>query len=111
MTQPKTQNGWTTKSVIVLGLIISALLAGGISLFASSQPDGLERVAIDAGFADTAKESATADSLFADYSVSIFGDSAGGGALAGLIGVAITALVAWGLFAWLRPKDKSDDRS
>ena len=42
---------------IVGGLLISVVVAAGIAQFASDQPDGLEYVAEDAGFADTAEES------------------------------------------------------
>lgn len=99
---------WSTKRVIVAGVIISAILAGVISLFASNSPDGLERVAIDSGFADTAKEHATSGSPFANYGLSFLGDSRLGGSLAGVIGILVTALVAWGLFAWLRRKGPGD---
>lgn len=38
------------KKDIFLGLIAALILAGAISIFASSRPDGLERVAEDKGF-------------------------------------------------------------
>jgi cobalt/nickel transport protein len=95
----------STKRLILAGLLISALIAGVVSLFASSNPDGLEKVAEDTGFADTAKENANADSLFADYGVSVFGDSSLGQSLAGIVGVLVTGLIAWGLFALLRKKN------
>jgi uncharacterized membrane protein len=93
---------WSTKRLVIIGLIVCAVLAGGISLFASSNPDGLERVAIDSGFADTAKPHANSDSPLANYSVSFLGDSRLGGSLAGIVGILLVALAAWGLFAFLR---------
>ena len=43
------------------GLLVTIVVAAVASGFASSDPDGLEKVAIDQGFADTAQESAVAD--------------------------------------------------
>ena len=52
------------------GLAVALLLAFVVSPWASSEPDGLERVAIDQGFADNATDHATAGSPLADYAVS-----------------------------------------
>ncbi|MDQ1245993.1 MAG: hypothetical protein QG597_360 [Actinomycetota bacterium] len=77
------------------------LIAGVVSLLASSQPDGLERVAQDTGFASSAQDSATSRSPLADYQVAVGGSDSGplGAAAAGVVGVALTAAVAFGLFA------------
>ena len=50
------------------GLLVALLVAGFVSSFASSEPDGLERVAIDEGFAETADDHAFAGGPMADYS-------------------------------------------
>lgn len=100
---------WSNKRFIVAGLIVSGILAGVVALFASSSPDGLEKVAIETGFADNAKAHATSGSPLANYRIAIFGDSAWGSALAGIVGIAITGLVAWLLFAWLRRKKDSSE--
>jgi len=42
--------------------LVAIALAGGASYYASSQPDGLEKVADEEGFLDTAKDPAVADS-------------------------------------------------
>lgn len=85
----------------VVAALVCLLIAGVVSLLASSQPDGLERVAQDTGFADTARDSATSDSPLADYQVAVSdaGPSPVGTAAAGVVGVAITAAVAFGVFA------------
>ena len=55
-----------TRTFFVLALLASLLVAGGVSYFASSNPDGLEYVAEKVGFADAAEDSATADSPLSD---------------------------------------------
>ena len=45
-------------------------MAGVASYYASSHPDGLEHVAEQTGFLDSAEDSATADSPLADYQTS-----------------------------------------
>jgi cobalt/nickel transport system permease protein/cobalt/nickel transport protein len=88
--------------VLLIGLAVCALLAGGLSLFASSHPDGLEFVAEKLGFGDSATEHGAADSPLADYALRGVGSEPLSGALAGLIGVVVVALVAFGLMWLLR---------
>lgn len=93
------------KKFMLVALVVSAVLAGGLSLFASSNPDGLEKVAADHGLDATTVEHANAGSLFADYGVSGI-DGMLSGSLAGLFGVAITALAGVGLYYWMRKPAK-----
>ena len=51
------------------GFIVSLFLAGVVSFYASSSPDGLEKVAGDIGFIETAKDHTLADGALADYGV------------------------------------------
>lgn len=83
--------------------VVSLALAGFVALFASPDPDGLERVAIDTGFAEQAEDSAVADSPLADYTVGGEQDSPQPwrNAAAGVIGVGIMAAVAFGVFGLL----------
>jgi len=72
----------------VIILLAAALVIGGlVSWFASTRPDGLERVAVDQGF-DTREEESSV-SVFPDYTVPGFGGFCSR-ALAGLIGVVAT---------------------
>ncbi|HEX6231458.1 MAG TPA: PDGLE domain-containing protein [Actinomycetota bacterium] len=87
---------------VVGGLIVALGLAFFVSPFASSSPDGLEKVAIDQGFAETAEEHALADGPLADYGVRGVEDEGLSTGLAGVIGVAITFGVAMLLFGLLR---------
>lgn len=85
-----------------VGLLVVLVVAGVLSGFASSSPDGLERVSIDKGFDQAAQDHALADSPLADYAV----DGVDGGrlstGLAGIIGVVITLAVSGGLFYGIR---------
>ncbi len=71
----------------VFGMLVVSLVIGGfVSWFASQEPDGLERVAEDSGFSDAAGHPRF--ELLPDYSVpglSPFWSNA----LAGLIGTAV----------------------
>jgi len=90
------------------GLAVAALLVLVVAPLASGQPDGLERVAIDQGFIDSAEDHPLAESPLADYGVSGIEDEATGTRLSGLIGVLITfgvgaAIV--GVFVVIRRKN------
>ena len=82
----------------------AAVSAVGLSLLASSQPDGLERVAGDVGFAVTGEGSILHASPLADYAVSGL-DGRLSGSLAGLLGIALTCAVCAALVAAMRFAD------
>lgn len=84
------------------GLLIAVGLGLFVSPFASSDPDGLERVATEEGFIDSAEDHSFRDSPVADYSVKGVDDSRVSTGLAGMIGVLITFGVGVALFAVLR---------
>jgi hypothetical protein len=87
---------------LLAGLLVSLLLAGVVSGFASPEPDGLEKVAQDQGFAQTAQDSALADSPVADYGVAGVDDERLSTGLAGVLGVGVTFAFGLGLFALVR---------
>jgi hypothetical protein len=93
--------------LIVVGFAVSLALAGGVSYYASSHPDGLEKVAGDVGFLDSAKESAVKDSPLAEYGVAGVDNERISGGLAGVIGVASTAAVSFAIFYGMRRFNKS----
>jgi len=84
--------------------LVAIALAGGASYYASTQPDGLEKVAEEEGFLDTAKDSPVADSPLSDYGILGLDNERLSVGLAGVIGVIATALVALALFTLLRKK-------
>ncbi|HEY7660045.1 MAG TPA: PDGLE domain-containing protein [Actinomycetota bacterium] len=87
---------------IVGGLIVALGLAFFVAPQASSSPDGLEKVSIDEGFAETAEDHALADGPLADYGVEGVEDEGLSTGLAGIIGVLITFGVGMLLFGLLR---------
>lgn len=95
--------------ILIVGLLASVVLAGFVSFYASSQPDGLESVAAEQGFAETAEDSATSDSALADYGVEGLEDERWSVGLAGVMGVGLTALIGFGLFLFLASGPRSTD--
>jgi hypothetical protein len=87
---------------VVGGLIVALGLAFFVSPLASGSPDGLDRVAIDEGFADAEEEHALADSPLAGYAVDGVDDEGLSTGLAGIIGVAITFGLGMIVFGALR---------
>jgi cobalt/nickel transport protein len=94
----------SNRKFIVMGVLVSALLAGGASFYASSNPDGLEKVAEDIGFIDTAKDNANSDTTLADYGVKGIENERLSVGVSGLIGVVATGAISGGLFLLLRRK-------
>lgn len=94
----------SNRRFIIVGAIVSLFLAAFLSFYASSHPDGLEKVGESIGFIETAKDSAVADSPLADYGVEGVEDARISGALAGIIGLAVTAAVSYGVFALVKRK-------
>ena len=82
-------------------VVVALLLAAFASPFASTAPDGLNKVAIDKGFDRHAKESAVADSPLAGYAVKDVQNEKVSKGLSGIAGVAITLLIAGALFGGL----------
>jgi hypothetical protein len=87
---------------VLVGVLVALLLAGVVSSFASAEPDGLERVAIDEGFADTAQDHTLADGPMADYSAAGVENERLSTGVAGVIGVAITFVLAAGAVVVIR---------
>ena len=97
-------NKLSNNKFIAAGFLVAALLAGGASYYASSHPDGLEKVAEDIGFIDTAKDSAVADSPLADYGIKGIDNPRVSGGLAGILGIIATGAVGGALFLFIRKK-------
>jgi cobalt/nickel transport protein len=92
-------------SKFFLGIfLVSLLVAGVASNYASSNPDGLEKVAQDIGFGESATEAVNADSLLADYGVKGIDNSRLSTGAAGVIGVIATGAIATGFFFLIRRK-------
>lgn len=91
--------GLPTRILVPLGILVALLLAGVVSHYASSEPDGLNRVAADQGFAE---EESARDAPLAGYSARGIEDDRVAGGLAGVIGVVVVLGLAGGLTFVLR---------
>jgi cobalt/nickel transport protein len=87
---------------VAAGLIVALALAFFVSPSASGNPDGLDKVAIDEGFADSETDHALADAPTAGYEVRGVDDDRLSTGLAGVIGVAVTFSVAGGVMLVVR---------
>ncbi len=91
-------------------LVAALLIAGVGSFYASSHPDGLEHVAEQAGFLDTAEENPNADGPFADYATDGVDNARLSGGLAGVVGALTVLVLAGGLAFVVRRRARSEER-
>lgn len=98
------------KRFLIGFLLVSLILAGFVSFYASASPDGLEKVATDKGIAEQEKEHQLGDSPLGDYGVKGVDNARLSGGLSGVIGVGVVLLAGGGLF-WIirRPGAKDPD--
>jgi len=90
--------------IILLG--VAVLAAVFLSPFASTKPDGLERVAEDKWFLERGKEPQVVNSPIPDYAVPGIKNEKLATAIAGLVGVIIVAALGFALGAILKKKEK-----
>jgi cobalt/nickel transport protein len=81
--------------------VVSLLIAGVLSYFASGDPDGLDKTVEDTGIAEHAREHPFAGSTFADYALGGDGKFTG---LAGVLGVLVVLALSFSLFWFLRKR-------
>jgi PDGLE domain-containing protein len=94
-----------------LGLVVALALAFFVSPQASDEPDGLNRVAIDEGFADREEAHDMEGSPLAGYGVEGVDDDRLGTGLSGVIGVTVTFAIVGGGFLALRRLRRRRDPS
>jgi cobalt/nickel transport system permease protein len=92
---------------IAFGLAAAAVLVIFVAPLASPSPDGLEFVADETGFIDTATDHPIGGPL-ADYGVAGIDDERTGTIVAGLIGVVLTFGVGIGLVSFARRRSGSE---
>ena len=99
-----------TRTFVVTGIVVALFLAGFVNYYASSHPDGLEYVAEQTGFLDTAEEHDASGSPLADYATEGVDDARVSGGLAGVVGALVVLVLAGGLaFAVRRRGDSSEE--
>ena len=87
--------------------VVALVIAGVVSYYASSSPDGLEHVAHTTGFADKAGTHASDGSPLADYGVKGVHNARLSGGLAGIIGVLVTLALASAVTFLVRRRARS----
>ena len=102
--------------------VVTLLIAGGVSYFASSSPDGLDSATLKGCevvetvdgeelrgdcIAQHARDHAMAASPLADYAIA---GKDGTGGLAGIVGAVVTVVVAGGAF-WLISRSRAKPKS
>ena len=92
----------STLTFVVAGLAVAVVLMLVLAPYASTKPDGLEKVAADHGIDAGVTDHALAGGTFADYGVRGVGNAYLAMWVAGLLGVAVTFLVCAGLVALVR---------
>ena len=96
---------------LVGGLLVAIGLAMLVSGFASSSPDGLNKVAEDHGFAADARQHLFENGPLAGYAVKGVGNDRLSTGISGLIGVLVTFGIGLALFAMVRAMRSGRDRS
>lgn len=99
----------STRALIIAGMFVALVLAGFVSYYASASPDGLEYVAREQGFDQTAQDSASADSPLADYTTKGVEGTRLSGALAGITGTVLVLGIAGGAGLLLRRRSTGPD--
>ncbi len=87
------RNRVSTRTLFLVGLAVALVIAGGLSYFASHEPDGLTKVSEDHGFASSGK---TRDGLLV------------AGGLSAVLGALVVLALAVGLTFLLRRRRASE---
>ena len=101
--------GVSTKMVALGIFVVALILAGVVSFYAASTPDGLTKVSEDKGFADTQDDHGAADGPFAGYGSSFIDNERLSGGVAGVVGVLVVLVAGTGLTLALRRRAPQDD--
>ncbi|MEA2001363.1 MAG: PDGLE domain-containing protein [Actinomycetota bacterium] len=98
----------TNRRLFVVGLVLALGVAVVLAQFASSSPDGLEYVAEQEGFLETAGDHDLAEVPLANYGETLTSNGWANTAVAGLAGTLATLAIGSGVF-WLARKTNGDD--
>lgn len=99
----------STRVVLAGVLLVSLVLAGVISFYAASSPDGLETVAQEQGFADAEKDHGAADGPFAGYDSGFVDSDRLGGGLAGVAGVLVVLVLGTAVAYGVRRRPRATE--
>lgn len=99
------------RAFAVAGVLVALLFAVVISQFAASDPDGLQKVAEQTGFASSQQRHAFSSGVFAGYATAGVGNETLSLAVAGATGVAITLVVGTGIVLAVRRERRGSGRA
>ncbi|MGB9597444.1 MAG: PDGLE domain-containing protein [Candidatus Poribacteria bacterium] len=91
---------------IIIGIVVSMFLAGLISIFASSWPDGLEKVAEDIGFLEKGEVEPPIKSPIPDYTFPGIKNEKLATSISGILGTAVVFVLGYGVSALIKRKDQ-----
>lgn len=97
-----------TRTFVIGGLLVAMVFAIGVSQFAVDDPDGLESVAQDVGFASSAGDHALGGWMFADYATAGVNNESVSLAIAGTVGILVTLMVVAGVVLALKDRRGRD---
>ena len=89
---------------VLAAVVASLVVAVGVAQLAVDDPDGLERVAEDTGFIESAEDHALGSSIFADYATAGVENETVSRAIAGTVGTLVTLAVGTGLLLLFRDR-------
>lgn len=95
------------RRLFIVGLGVALILTVVVAQFASSSPDGLEYVAQQEGFAESAEDHDLSSAPLANYGEDLTDSTWVNNAVAGVAGILVTLGVGYGLF-WLARKTNRD---
>jgi PDGLE domain len=95
---------------VIAGLLLGVALVVLVSPFANPDPDGLNRVALDEGFAASETDHELEESPLADYAVRGVDNERISKGLSGVIGLLATFALGLGLFTLMRKRKTPDTR-
>ncbi len=98
----------STRSFVLIGVAVALLLAGVVSYYASSAPDGLNRVAEDHGITRAEKQHAAKDGPMAGYETKGIGNERASRLVAGVTGSLVVLALFGGLTLVLRRRATTD---
>ena len=98
-----------TRLVVIVGLALAIGLATAVSPYASTSPDGLNKVAEEKGFIDNGKiHSVQEDSPIPGYAFPGIGNERVAKGVAGFVGVLGVFAIGFGLAAVVRRRGQRD---
>lgn len=93
---------------VIFGLVIALILGGLISLFASSFPDGLEKVAENLGFLEKGEGDPVLKSPIPDYAFPGLESEKLATSIAGILGTLVVFAVGYGVASLIRNRQSNE---